>query len=197
MVDLVKEVEEERRVEAAKRAEEEAEAARAAAEEMKKRREEEEQRRRDEERLREEAEQTRRKEIEEKYRLMEEELIELFGEGGMTEAEYRRQETEIGRKRAEELGDGESEKEEEEEKIVATRKSVGKPFVEVPARRGRGRPRRSLLEFPETDVEDDFEGEVYEEREKMVRNNSFMILFDSFIGVSMIYSACDAAECGR
>jgi hypothetical protein len=102
---------------------------------------------------------------------MEEELIELFGEGGMTEVEYRRQETEIGRKRVEELGDGESEKEEEEEKIVATRKSVGKPFVEVPARQGRGRPRRSLLEFPEADVEDDFDGEIYEEREKMVRNN--------------------------
>jgi hypothetical protein len=168
MVEFAREVEAERAAEESKRREEEAkriaeeqERARAAAEEEKRRRREEEMQRREIERLRKEeeirkqkeAEEQRRTEVEEKTKAKLLELAMGFGEGRISLEEYTKRAAELEKEKAEELGEGESEKE-DDEKGEEGKKVEGKVFVEVPPRRGRGRPKRSLLDFPETDAED-------------------------------------------
>jgi hypothetical protein len=107
--------------------------------------------------------------------------MDEYAEGKMGMEEYQRKEKEIERKKVEELGEGESEKEEEQGE--GREKKTTRPIisVEVPARRGRGQPRKGLVDFPETDVEGETGGEAITDRRKMVRSYSiFIFIFANF-----------------
>jgi hypothetical protein len=103
------------------------------------------------------------------------ELMDEYAEGKLGIEEYQRKEKEIERKKVEELGEGKLEKEEEEEE--RREKKTTRPIisVEVPVRRGQGRPKKGLVDFPETDVEGETGGEGIMDRRKMVR--SYIVLF--------------------
>jgi hypothetical protein len=110
--------------------------------------------------------------------------MDEYTEGKMGMEEYQRKEKEIERKKVEELGEGESEKEEEEgEGREKTQKKGMQPMisVEMPVRRGRGRPKKGLVDFPETDVEGETGGEGITDQQKMVHSYDILFLFLRYI----------------
>jgi hypothetical protein len=149
-------------------------------EEKKRRCEEEQECRRAEEQEKAEAEERQREEIEDKCSREIVELMDEYAEGKLGMEEYKRKEKEIERKKAEELGEGELEKEEEEGegREKTTKKAMWPTIsVEVPARRGQGRPKKGLVDFPETDVEGETGGEAITDWRKMVRSYFMIFLF--------------------
>jgi hypothetical protein len=101
-------------------------------------------------------------------------LVDAVAEGEIDMEEFERREREIEKEKGRELG----EEEEKKDEAGVAEKVWEKVAVEMGGKRGRGRPKKKVLEGAETDAEGVKIRMIYiTDKEKMVSNFFFFFFF--------------------